>query len=244
MSLGWDSYFVTIGGRTASIFVDLDPPPAEIIARLPHLLFIRIALQHPGDHGLSTDAELDALSDLERGLEARVERDLGGRYVGRFTHDGRRTCLIYVSTEKPILKEFGAFLRARGYPAEAWSEHDPEWARYFSWLYPAPEELQTIKDRRVVEQLVEAGDDLAVERDVEHWVYFRTDADRAAFLDDLSTLGHPCAPTWDGDLFGVRVTTHHSVDIHTLGPVVRQLFQAASKHAGEYDGWETQVVTR
>ncbi len=246
MARGWDSYFVEIEDRKASIFPDLDPPPREVVEALPFVLCVRVLLRSPGSHGLTTDEEFETLSALEGDLEAVVKEQLRGRYVGRYTHDGRRTFVVYVPSEDTDHSVLTGQLETRGYNVEAWIEADAKWQKYNGWLYPIPEELQTIEDRRTLEALAERGDDHSIPRDVDHWIYFESGTDRASFLDDVLGEGFAVRSQWDnaevaGRPFGVQVFRHQTVDFDTLAWTVRDLFRRAERHSGDYDGWETSV---
>ncbi len=245
MPRGWDSYFVEIEGRTASIFCDLDPPSAKVTSSLPCVLCIRIALHSPGEHGLTTDEEFNALSTLEDHLEAIVTEQLRGRYVGRYTHNGRRTFFVYVPDANPDQSRIANSLTDLGYPPELWAEPDSSWQKY-SWLYPSTEELQTIEDRRTLEALAKEGDDHSIPRDVDHWIYFESAADRSSFINDVVGQGFEIRSQWDNAEvprrpYGLQVFRRHPVDFDSLASVVRDLLRRAERHSGDYDGWETSV---
>jgi len=246
MPRGWDSYFVEIEDRKASVFVDLDPPPPAVVEALPFVLSVRILLRSPGSHGLMTDAEFETLSALEDDLEAITAEQLRGRYVGRYTHDGKRTFVVYVPSEDTAHAALTGHFETRGYKTEAWIEADANWQKYHGWLYPIPEEMQTIEDRRALEALAERGDVHSIPRDVDHWIYFESAADRASFLNDVLGEGFTVRSQWDDDEvagrpFGVQVFRHQIVDFDTLAWTVRDLFRRAERHSGDYDGWETSI---
>ena len=246
MPRGWDSYFVESDGRTASIFCDLDPPSTDVTESLPYVLCIRIALHSPGEHGLTTDEEFNTLSALEDHLEAIVTERLRGRYVGRYTHDGRRTFFVYVPDANPDQSLVTRSLTDLRYRPDLWVEPDSSWQKYRNWLYPSPEELQTIEDRRTLEALAKEGDDHSIPRDVDHWIYFESAADRSSFSNDVVGEGFEIRSQWDdaevpGRPYGLQVFRRHSVDFDALAPVVRDLFRRAERHSGDYDGWETSV---
>jgi regulator of RNase E activity RraB len=246
MARGWDSYFVEIEDRKASIFLDLDPPPSEVVEALPFVLCVRVFLRSPGSHGLTTDEEFETLSAVEDDLESVSSEQLSGRYVGRYTHDGKRTFFVYVPSEETNYSALTSRLESRGYKPDAWIEPDAEWQKYHGWLYPTPEELQTIEDRRTLEALAERGDDHSIPRDVDHWIYFQSLADRASFLNDVQGEGFAVRSQWDdaevaGRPFGVQVYRRQTVDFDTIAWTVRDLFRRAERHSGDYDGWETSV---
>lgn len=127
------------------------------------------------------------------------------------------------------------------------SASDAEWSYYDEFLLPDPERRQWIHNRRLVETLEEHGDDLTSVRRVDHWAYFPTSSLRDTFVADARDQGFGLerAPDdLDGQSpFGANVARHDSVDLDDIHEVVMTLVELAERHGGEYDGWETAVIT-
>lgn len=112
--------------------------------------------------------------------------------------------------------------------------------------------LQSIHDIRQEENLRCQGDSLRIEREIRHWCYFSREADRRAFVDQIR-------PTFGGTIEVVRQyecpvpesdSTHYIVQLCHFGrpdhksvqPITFGLAQLSQTMAGNYDGWETEVI--
>src|SRR5262249_43476481 len=133
------------------------------------------------------------------------------------------------------------------YKYAAGSRLDREWTTYLGFLYPSPEDLDRIQNRRVCESLQKNGDALTQAREVDHWAYFPDEDSRARFLSGITPLGFrvrdltrsdECDRAFGVQFFRVDVPSFEAIDAVTL-----PLHRAAIQEGGAYDGWETQVIS-
>lgn len=247
MTENWDVYPCEVNEAPATILVDLalalDAPQVE----RPHLVYVWIQLPESGEGGLPTHAALDAVGPLEERLIEALGEQFDARPAGIINTRGRRELYFYSPpTEESgaliagILEEFPEFVASLGI------KEDPEWGHYFEVLFPGPEMLRWMMDRRVVEQLEEQGDPLVVPREVNHYCYFLTADDRGSFEAEVAPLGFAVADeTEDPEqelAFGACVTRQDPVDLDSINAVTSLLTAAAERADGEYDGWEAAVV--
>ena len=123
---------------------------------------------------------------------------------------------------------------------------DAQWSHYFDFQYPLPQQFQSIQNRRVLYQLEKNGDKLIKERQVDHWIYFKTPIDKDAFFKKIENDGFKIFDDDHDPKLGItpyrlhisRIdkVDHNSIDDHTL-----YLWGLAQECNGEYDGWETSV---
>jgi hypothetical protein len=242
VSLGWDSYLCRVNGELASICLDLDQ---QTDPSHPSLLWIWIDMLMPRPDGLSSREEADTLGKLEDALTERLTARLDARFVGRITVERRREFYFYTPNaplDATVISD--ALHLFPEYCFDWGTEHDPEWSQYHSVLYPAEEDFEKIKNRRVLDVLEKHGDRLDQAREIRHWAYFDKESDRESFIRDVRPLGYSVAnksedqteePPWGVCL----VRTDHP---DALDEVVVELFRFAAAHNGEYDGWESPII--
>src|SRR6185312_14781750 len=110
----------------------------------------------------------------------------------------------------------------------------------------SPKDLQRIANMDLLDVLAEKGDVLTVPREVQHWLYFRTAQSRALFKDAAAAAGFQVMPDFDSQdelPFGITVIRIQSIEQNSIDDTVVQLLTLAERFDGEYDGWETPVVT-
>ncbi|MBK7877939.1 MAG: DUF695 domain-containing protein [Planctomycetes bacterium] len=245
MQENWDSYFLTVEDRPASMFVDLGARKAAPRPELPVMAYVRLHLNAPLASGLSSGGEFDTLVAIEDALETGL---VGPEcaYVGRCTTNGCRDFVFYVARAEGWEERVGAVLAA--YPAyrfDVSARPDSTWSVYADFLFPSDESLQSIHNRRLCDRIEEHGDALTEPREVDHWAYFDADAGIDAFVIEAAELGFALReriePTADSRR-GVRLWRSDLPSHAAIDSIVLPLFRLARTHGGHYDGWETFIV--
>ncbi|MFN5299918.1 MAG: DUF695 domain-containing protein [Planctomycetaceae bacterium] len=243
----WDFYVAPVDDQNASIFVDLGLFESAPEADRPCLLRVATPLLAPREDGLSDDAETEALYGLEDLLFAQVARGLQARYVGRMTTQGRREFFYYGASGAGLERAIATVQQAfPQYPLQHSSRDDRDWQLFFDVLYPSELDLQSIQTRRVVQELLDQGDDLSVPREVTHTAYFPSPHARDQFVQQLApegfriTLDDLAEP--DAEYrFGARLSRVDRVDLEAIDALVIDLYLRIGTLGGEYDGWETEL---
>ncbi len=244
----WDFYFCLVEDRPASVFLDLSLRDSSQIDGVQELVWVRVGLRQPRTDGLSSKEEMPALCEIEDALSAAAEdTKTETLYAGRNTSDGSRDFYFY-SSNRDIESAFAEALAAHPqYSYEIGGRTDPDWQVYFRFLYPGPREFQTIQNSRVVRQLEEHGDQLDEPREVQHWIYFELPESRKTFLSRLARTGFEVADEHDEGPddrpYVLNLIKMHAVDLETVNDEVMRLYDLTVQCEGEYDGWETAVVT-
>lgn len=242
----WDFYFLRVDDRPASIYVDLGAVATAPLAHLPHMAYVRLNMLAPRDDGLSSQGEFDTLVLIEDALKDGLV-DARTDYVGRCTTDGCRDFFFYVAEPADWPERVAACLRAfPAYRHEAGTREDPGWSAYFDYLYPSEADQQTIQNRHVCDNLQSHGDALTKPREIDHWACFPDARSRDAFVEEAQRLGFALRAQVDNDgerpcgvqIFRTDVPSHGAIDGVTL-----PLHALAVQLGGEYDGWETAVLT-
>jgi regulator of RNase E activity RraB len=114
-------------------------------------------------------------------------------------------------------------------------------------LYPSEEDIERIKNREVLEVLKRNGDSLESARDILHWAYFKTAGERSDFGNSAQALGYRIDSesefTEKDNPYGICVRKKQDIQSDALDEAVIDLFRAAKRANGEYDGWESPVIT-
>jgi regulator of RNase E activity RraB len=121
------------------------------------------------------------------------------------------------------------------------------WEQYLNVLYPSPEDLQRIANMDLLDVLVEKGDVLTAAREVQHWTYFRSEQFRALFRDAAVAAGFRFVSesSSKGELpFGIVVARTQSIEQNSIDRTVIELLNLSRRFDGDYDGWETPIVTQ
>lgn len=242
----WDVYFCRVDDGPASILIDLSLAERSPLKDADTLYAIQIAMHDPGEHGMGSAEEADSLNPAASRIGAAAA-DLGLRSVGRLRNNGvwQLTFMGPSAMEEKLVQKAREALTSTKHRFESVAQADPEWKYYREFLFPSPERMRWIQDRRVVQQLQENGDPLTTARRVDHWIYFRSAEERSAFLAAVGEEGFGWEEETETPLgeraFGVLVHRVDSVEHEAIHEVVMLLVALAEDHDGDYDGWGTSV---
>lgn len=236
MSDEWNFYALRVDGEPASIFVDLGIAKEAPLVDLPNMAYLSVRMNNPRPDGLSSQDEFDNLIALEETITAAVQRDEKSLYVGRNTSSGNRDFYFYTS-DQSIERVFTAAMENwPSYNFQTGTRSDPEWAVYWHFLYPSPEDLQRMADRDVVNCLIDNGDHIEIPRKIDHFAVFKTSRGREVFAQHLMTNGYAISQTKDND-GNFRIEFDRIDRPDEIGKVTIDLYRTARENGGEYDGW-------
>lgn len=243
----WEFYFSNVNDKLGSIYVDLGLRKVAPIADKPNVVWVSIKMNNPREDGLSSQEESGLLGDIEDALVQKIISKHNAIYVGRLTSSGDRDLYFYFGDTTLYDKTISeVMVTYPEYQFDFGSKEDKEWGGYFDFLYPLPQQFQSIQNRRVIEQLEKGGDKLTKERDVFHWIYFKSDSDREKFLekiknDKFSIVDKGSDKSWGEFAYRLQIKRVDKVDQNSVDEYVIHLWNLANECNGEYDGWETSI---
>jgi uncharacterized protein (TIGR01619 family) len=248
MAGDWASYFCNVNDVLASVFLNLELRASVPDKDRPNLLWVWVEMKSPREDGLSSKSEFEMLCAIDDMLAETLAEKFDAVFCGRITTDGRREFYYYAAhSERLQIVVENAMSRFRGYEFDCGWKVDLEWRQYLDVLYPSHEDLQRIGNRKVLDILEREHDPLKTPRDVSHWIYFRTEEDRDGFRAAVLPLEYRIeSESHDGDSdfpFGLCIVRFQSVKPSEIDSAVIDLIRLAAKHSGDYDGWETQVIS-
>jgi uncharacterized protein (TIGR01619 family) len=203
----------------------------------------------PRADGLSSNEESGVLGDIEDELAEKMKAKHSATYVGRLTSDGSRDIYFYLGDTTLADKTISdVMIRYPKYSFDYGTKEDEKWGGYFEFLYPLPQQFQSIQNRRVIGNLERGGDKLTKERPVDHWIYFKTEQDKRQFWDKIKNDGFKIVADDHDKSFGDRPYRLHisrvdKVDQNSVDEYVIHLWNLAGEFNGDYDGWETSIET-
>lgn len=226
-------------------FVVVDIGLSEIapINSKTNILRVSFQMNNVDERGLSSsEEELNEFGEIEDKLIERLTKD--EVFVGRITSNGFRHFYFYTKDEKiePVFREI--LKKHNQFKVMFNFENDTNWSKYYKLLFPTDEEFQKIGNLSVIENLESNGDKLVVEREVFHWIYFKTESDRESYLKEVEKLGFTLVSKdkiKDDFAFQLQIKRIDKVDEESVNKYVIQLWKLAPKYNGNYDGWETSI---
>ncbi|KXT78996.1 hypothetical protein STRDD11_02332 [Streptococcus sp. DD11] len=243
----WGSFSTFIDDKLASIRLNLALAEEAPYALYPYAMRLKIALlQYDAETGFPSSAEFDSLNAIEDQLAEELAK-VGGVHVGVVTTDGNIEFYFYLQDKRSHLEPIARVMKA--FPSHRYDSAtlaDEDWTQYFDFLYPNDYEYQTILNQRVWYELERAGDDHSQERELDHWIYFASEEDRAAFAQEAEGLGYRLARMEKTDdsakPYQLHLTRMDNTEIFDLNQNIWKLIEFVKKFDGDYGGWGCDVV--
>ncbi|NOS84038.1 MAG: DUF695 domain-containing protein [Ignavibacteria bacterium] len=245
----WDFYFTELDGSPASMYLDLGLNKIAPISDKNYLLTVIITMNDPQENGFSSNAESEVLFSIEDNITEAVTAPFGALFAGRETCDGARIFYYYAASSKDIKKAVKEVMKGfTDYEYETYFETDSKWDKYFKHLYPTKYEMHTIMNRRVVENLRSKGDVLTEPREVDHYIYFKKEEMKNSFLTEVKKLDYKVTSERKDENqkdfpLSVRLTKTDPVTYNDVLDYTSVLYDLAEQYEGNYDGWETKLIT-
>lgn len=243
----WEFYFSNVNDTLGSIFVDLGLRKVAPLTDKPNVVWVFIKMNNPREDGLSSQEESAILGEIEDALVVKVTSKHNSIYVGRLTSAGNREFYFYFGDTTLYDKTISDVMVAYPeYQYDFGAKEDKEWGGYFDFLYPLPQQFQSIQNRRVIDQLEKGGDKLTKSRDVFHWIYFKTDSDREKFIEKIKNDNFTIVDKGSNKSLGefsysLQIKRVDKVDQSSVDEYVIYLWEIADEIGGDYDGWETSI---
>jgi uncharacterized protein (TIGR01619 family) len=243
----WEFYFSNVNDKLGSIFVDLGLQKVAPLIDKPNVVWVSIKMNNPSEDGLSSQEESAILGEIEDVLVDKIISKHNSIFVGRLTSAGYRDFYFYFGDttlyDKSISEVMVAYPK---YQFDFGAKEDKEWSGYFDFLYPLPQQIRCIQNRRVIDQLEKAGDNLTKSREVFHWIYFKTDSDREKFIekiknDNFTIVDKGSDKSWGEFSYSLQIKRVDKVDQNSVDAYVIYLWKLAEEVGGVYDGWETSI---
>jgi hypothetical protein len=243
----WEEYIKIVDAHPAMISLNVSVSEDGSKEDHGYVAFVKVKLNTETEDGFISKNEINDISFIEDRLELECLRYRHGQYVGRVISQGSITFIYYLKLDFEWSDTVnGAMSHFEGYSFEIGSRMDSEWEVYEKLLFPTAIEWQVIHNHHACDELSKAGDNLTIQRAIEHTSYFKNPQEReifSAFIvsENFKILNNiePSveAPDYGVKFYRVDIPFYHNIDTLTL-----ELIEQSLEYNGQYDGWETSLV--
>jgi regulator of RNase E activity RraB len=197
---------------------------------------------YPWLYSLFIEGRLEDASKEE--VISVVEKKPFVKYVGMRFIEGWSELYFYSMNSKDIQKEINSYLQTNSYKFEGGVIKDTKWEFYRGNLEPSELEFFMIESQKIVDMLVEEGDDISKKREVEHYVMFDTQTQLERFIDASKAEGFEFKDEISSDEceHGVALTKLHDLEYKTLLENISTLLSLSNKEHGSYELWSTTLA--
>lgn len=242
----WDFYMCNIEDKPSSIRLNLALYDIAPIKDYNYRMTILVKMKKPDENGLSSNEEYPILCDIEDAVTEKAEK-LDGIFTATIKSNG--ILEIYIFTKNPNEMENACketLATFQDYEWKCFFDEDPEWDIYFNFLYPDEYSFQAMMNRRVIQNLMEQGDNSEAEREVDHWLYFSNSKDRDFFVNKAEGMGYKINSLEELEErnypYQVHISRLDKAEYHHINNIVWELLDIIRSLNGYYDGWGCPIV--
>lgn len=238
----WNFYMCRIDDKPASIRLNLALSNIAPIEDYKKRISIFVKMNNPSEDGLSSNEEYPILCDIEDKVINKIET-LEDIFAGTVKSDGKLE--LHIFTKNPEKTEKLCKEAFKNFPNYKWDysiDEDIEWDIYFNFLYPDIYSYQAMMNRNIIENLMNQGDNLEKEREIDHWLYFSSEENINLAIKKVDELGYKVLSMEkldDGreESYQLNISRMDNAKFKHINEVVWELVEIAESLDGYYDGW-------
>jgi hypothetical protein len=178
--------------------------------------------------------------DIDENFMKILSDSLKAIYAGKKVDDGWCEFYFYANSAKGFESQLRSLLAKIGIKNfESGSSKDAEYIQFYEKLYPSELEVLILQSDEIINDLSNAGDDLAKVRDVEHYFVFQTKSLRDKFLDSCE-YGDFEEFENDGDfVYGLTLHVEHSPQ--DVKKFIEEFYAKALEYSARYELYSTTL---
>lgn len=196
---------------------------------------------------VKADTFSDTLEAFTRDLSGALKTSLDAEFAGRVIKEGWAELYYYAPSAKRFENISSEVMNAHGgFAYERGSSKDTKWDMYLNNLYPDAYGLLSIQNRHTIQSLVDAGDNLNLSREVEHYLFFQTKTSLQRAISHLESHGYKVKEEVHDDesdyAYGVVLTKIEAITPEIVDETTTSLYESAMQEHGIYEGWSTVLA--
>lgn len=187
------------------------------------------------------------LESFTEDFKTTLNTSLDAVFAGRVMKEGWAEFYFYAPQSKRFENISSDVMnRHGGYVYERGSSRDGKWEMYIENLYPDAYGLLSIQNRHTLSALIEAGDDLSIPREVEHYLFFQTKSSLDRTVSQLASHGFELKEFVTDDesdyAYGVVLVKNEQITPVVVEETTTSLYESAMQEHGHYEGWSTVLA--
>jgi regulator of RNase E activity RraB len=245
-----NDYYVYRNEEGAAVRTETDLSLIDTVPdnRRPWLVWVFVKIKSPDANGWCIGQECEQLLKLRSSMQKMLGAEIDAVFAGERMQDGWVELFFYAPAAKKFQSSAASVMKDyEGYAFDTGSSRDAKWEHYQLELYPDAVMLQQIESRFIISELEEAGDDITAEREVEHYLFFQTEANAERFAQKMAEKGFALKEKVVQEnaehAHGVVLVKTHAVTEEVLMAQTSELFDEAYREHGTYEGWSTVLAS-
>ena len=243
----WDTYMAQFGDKPGSVLVNMGYKDAAPDNKYPFLVITGPKSENCNKQNLPDKEEIDKLEEILDATNNFITGVTAKMLVGTFTYNCERLNYYYVKDTVGIRNAIMRLYK-RNYSNYRYvinMKADRAWSTYLTFLYPNDETLTWMDNDKIITKMLQDGDDLVKQRDINFDLYFKTDTGRKAFTDFVYNKGYKPDTTKASNNhnypYELIVSKFGHVKMESINNMTQELKSELKKYNSFYNSWEAPV---
>ncbi len=186
-------------------------------------------------------SEQQDMQQCKQMLKGKLAKN--GIYAGCKIVGSWHEIYFYLKSAKGIESKIRDILSNFNYTFESNAVKDKSWKFYEMELLPNEYQQHHIQNRQIIDELIDAGDEIAIKREVEHYIVFDTSSLRDKFYNILQEHSLSCKEMFDDDdAYNISLAHMQTLDFDDMCKFTDNLVKLSNQFHARYIGWNTKLV--
>jgi hypothetical protein len=244
----WDTYLARYEKGPGSTLVNMSLKQKAPDSTRPFLFAAGVKFKNCTTDGLPAPTAFITLNRISDSIVALLGRHPGSLLTGTFSYQCERKDYFYVSDTTGLKTAVTRLLADffPGYTPAFLIKEDKAWDAYLHFLYPNEETRLFMYNQGIVMRLEKSGDNTALPRPIDHFLFFKTEKDRECFIYKAISQQYKIVTKDSTDRkegpYRLQITRNDKADLETVNKITSWVKKEAARCKGEYEGWETVIL--
>jgi hypothetical protein len=245
----WDTYLARYEKGPGSTMVNMGLKATVPDSTHPFLFAAGVKFRNCTNEGLPAPTSFISLTRISDSVVALMGRLSSSILTGTFSYQCERKDYFYVTDTTGLKQAVTNMLRTvfPDYTPAFLIKEDKKWDAYLHFLYPNDETREYMANQKIIMRLQKAGDKPEIPRTIDHFLLFKSSADRDCFIYKAISQHFKIVSTENGltpSDFKLHISRTDNLDLAAVNKLTLWLKNEAKKCKGNYDGWETAITRK
>lgn len=243
----WDTYLARYEKGPGSTLVNMALKQKAPDSTRPFLFAAGVKFKNCTNEGLPASSAFISLNRISDSIVALLDKHPGTVLAGTFSYQCERKDYFYVADTSGLRSAVTLLLAAQfpGYTPAFLIKEDKVWDAYLHFLYPNEQTRLYMQNQGIIMRLEKSGDNTALTRPVDHYLYFKSPKDRECFIYKALSQHYRVvakdSSNHTGSPYSLHISREDKADLATINKITSWIKAEATRCKGEYDGWETII---
>lgn len=243
----WDQYMATWEGKEGAVVLNMTWGEIAPVEELPFVTIVSFPSYQCDESGFPRPEEYERIDSLSSGIVKAATQSRESHHLATMNYDCQIKEFFYSRDTTNLRNDLLMYpvISIMLQKPKIEILHDPEWKVYRFFLYPDKYLTESMSNGRVIQEILEPGENPRHLRRLTHRAYFTAEQERNKFrvfileqgfrIEDESRSENRDHP------FLIVFSRRDQLLVDPITDITIRLAEKAESLSGVYDGWEASI---